>query len=1306
MSKKSLSINHKYNEISKELSKREKSCNRKVVYEYKRPKLNPYENYEDINDFVINEPFDPDSNCNILSNDNYTPDKHNRYYKNIYTKARCYNAKGKWDKTTINRNNTYDKGNCWVDENDKKCGALLNDFKLLRENDHKSGLITKKDIKESQKLCQTDISCHLQRVGQYSIDCVSKDRIPEKNKTKLSAKSITTSSSSNNEYEIDFKNIEKSLYDLYNSNKAPETLKLIGKGNRCVVSNEDEEDEENEEVQMDELDKYMIVNITEDEKPPLAKLEVGKNIMSIKNYLANNYNNYLRYIYFIIISLDLTVRTDIDIIKLYINDDSDDYFLNFKKELNTYIQQYKTYYNLAANIPFVAPIYEKYFSRYFLNKKTNSEKIIKLNYEYIQELFQLAFIRSLNPLLNTDVPIIKYYMTKSHKTNVDEYFNSFYSKYKELYTNLIQLIKSYDLLPDIKVYNNIVIIKTQLGECYIDAFEYYFTNKINEEISNYRRIYNRYVRYLLSLTDPRNNKNINFFLQHIEITPDHNIYLDRFSDFLREYDLLIKNKKVVDIIEYFNVYKKYFPKYFTYNDIYQYNNFIQTKLKQYDPNNRDDLLELYKYINKNKDINEFKRLYNLINQKINPTTYEDDLDKLYKKFFSTYYEDLNKSSSLMSSSSSIKSYGPLYSSSPEFFSVSSSPIISETPKNPKLPTTPQSVINNICKTIYKNKLNKRGMLIWHSTGSGKTCTATSIMEGFWGTKQKIIYCSSRDALVSNPPSNFYKCAADLFPRFAGKELSKIEKEFKNISFLSFAQLSNRIEKKVINLNDCILIIDEVHNLFRPLANQRQQHQKVEKLLLSGSKFPKMKIFILTATLGDNPAEIFKLLNIVRNNGTPELNETDVDDINQFKLKIRGLISFFDMSNDTSKFPIVINKDPIYVDMSEKQFEEYISKYNEVKDSAKDFKALAKANTLNKYWAAARRYSNTLYNFEKGLTLREFSAKLEELLLNVLQYKDQKQYIYSAFYENKGYGGHGILAIAKQLNDRGYTKLTPAEALRILEDPKETDKQPRYILAISTQLGTDKGADLDKLRALYNAPFNKNGEYVHLFLASQSYNEGIDLKAVRHIHIFEPLITWASDKQTIGRAARLCSHSDLNKKDWNVTIHRYMSNFPTKDVKLDATGAIDKKTLLYQIKDGEQKADEFNKILQENKDIIKEIKKNITKTKKTKQSTAELEEELDTHNDLVANIKENIEKNKKELKTLNAALKKITKEKPTKKKYNATGVENIDQFIYKNAISKMQNILTLYQALKEAAIDCQVLKEFHSSGNQDINCHNF
>jgi len=75
-------------------------------------------------------------------------------------------------------------------------------------------------------------------------------------------------------------------------------------------------------------------------------------------------------------------------------------------------------------------------------------------------------------------------------------------------------------------------------------------------------------------------------------------------------------------------------------------------------------------------------------------------------------------------------------------------------------------------------------------------------------------------------------------------------------------LANRIEKKVINLDDCVLIIDEVHNLFRPLLTQKKQYSMLEKLLLS-KKFPNLNVFILTATLGDNPSEIVKLLNIVK-----------------------------------------------------------------------------------------------------------------------------------------------------------------------------------------------------------------------------------------------------------------------------------------------------------------------------------------------------------------------------------------------------------------------------------------------------------
>jgi seryl-tRNA synthetase len=231
------------------------------------------------------------------------------------------------------------------------------------------------------------------------------------------------------------------------------------------------------------------------------------------------------------------------------------------------------------------------------------------------------------------------------------------------------------------------------------------------------------------------------------------------------------------------------------------------------------------------------------------------------------------------------------------------------------------------------------------------------------------------------------------------------------------------------------------------------------------------------------------------------------------------------------------------------------------------------------------------------------------------------------------------------------------------------------------------------------------------LASQSYNEGIDLKAVRHIHIFEPLITWASDKQTIGRAARLCSHVDLEKKDWNVTIHRYISDFPKKEIKIDKTGIDNKAQLLDELILLETREEKFKGDIKENKEVIKDIKKQITKAKKAKQSISELEYQVEEADNIIEMSKIELENIKKEIKTIKAELKKYEKSemgtsRRKKKILDTTGIENIDKFIYDNAISKMQNILTLYQAMKEAAIDCQVLKEFHSSGNQIINCQNY
>lgn len=475
------------------------------------------------------------------------------------------------------------------------------------------------------------------------------------------------------------------------------------------------------------------------------------------------------------------------------------------------------------------------------------------------------------------------------------------------------------------------------------------------------------------------------------------------------------------------------------------------------------------------------------------------------------------------------------------------------------------------------------------TVTHNTCTATGVIDAFWDTDRPIIFASSTDAINSNPDFKFHECALNLFARFrydGFKGTNKLESlaliaagfKKRNVKFLSFAKLSHRVERAIeyrknnhlsasttilsphhakilkgeqyVDLTNAVLIIDEVHNLFKPLANQRAEHEKLEKCILDPTKFPNMKVVILTATPGDSVPDVLKLLNIVRDPKDKPI-KFDLEKPDEFKSQIQGLISYLDMSNDTTKFPVVIDKQEfIKAPMSQIQFNRYVEQYASIAASQKNYEALTKANQRNRYWEPARKYSNMLFNFDKDMSLSEFSSKLPRLLEKIQSFPREKQYVYSSFYTKMGYGGHGVNGIAKEMEKIGYTKLTSKEAkdyFKADESLSSMPKKKRYILVINSELGEGGKADknLHDLLKVYNHPANKHGDLIHVMLASQTYNTALDLKAVRHIHLFEPLVSFADDKQTLGRAARYCSHADLDKDagEWVIQIHRYMSDFP-------------------------------------------------------------------------------------------------------------------------------------------------------------------
>jgi hypothetical protein len=474
-------------------------------------------------------------------------------------------------------------------------------------------------------------------------------------------------------------------------------------------------------------------------------------------------------------------------------------------------------------------------------------------------------------------------------------------------------------------------------------------------------------------------------------------------------------------------------------------------------------------------------------------------------------------------------------------------------------TIPQAVMRAMALGLSL-KINKnRGILAFHSTGSGKTLTAASVMDAFWNTEKKIIYLSSVEGIASNPPEIFHNLVQKFFKQFQGINVSK---EFKKrgVEFLTFARLVNRLNLLKTGspepfLKNSVLIIDEVQNIFKPFDHQRKHHFALRDFLLQNQNqyLDGVNIVILTATPGRTPKEVVELLNIIRDRRYPEIHIPEPNDIN-FMKSIAGLVSFIDLSRDLSKFPKLIEEPVTKASMSMLQWDKYIKAYKQSIKKEGDFNSLAESDKAHKYLLGARKYCNSLYNYEGKL--EEFSCKMPYLIDKLKTFSDDKHFIYSSFYEKRGFGGHGILTISKCLEKFAKYKQVTIDDLK---NNKVKKYDYNYVIVSNAFLkeGTESrckmNANLSQIKDIFNSDANKNGSLIRVIIASNNFNEGLDLKAVNHIHLFEPLVTVEMEKQAIGRAVRQCSHSQYDHKKWSVRVHRYIASKPL-NIELDTLTA--------------------------------------------------------------------------------------------------------------------------------------------------------
>ena len=126
--------------------------------------------------------------------------------------------------------------------------------------------------------------------------------------------------------------------------------------------------------------------------------------------------------------------------------------------------------------------------------------------------------------------------------------------------------------------------------------------------------------------------------------------------------------------------------------------------------------------------------------------------------------------------------------------------------------------------------------------------------------------------------------------------------------------------------------------------------------------------------------------------------------------------------------------------------------------------------------------------------------------------------------------------------------------------KKTKNIEKYYAVISGNVDIE---NRQKIQKIFNSNKNKHGEIIDTLLISSTGAEGLDLKNIRRVHIFEPYWNYGRIEQIISRAVRINSHIALSPEEKNVQPYIYIStkNIHTvTNLELDNDKKITKKDI--------------------------------------------------------------------------------------------------------------------------------------------------
>ena len=230
-----------------------------------------------------------------------------------------------------------------------------------------------------------------------------------------------------------------------------------------------------------------------------------------------------------------------------------------------------------------------------------------------------------------------------------------------------------------------------------------------------------------------------------------------------------------------------------------------------------------------------------------------------------------------------------------------------------------------------------------------------------------------------------------------------------------------------------------------------------------------------------------------------------------------------------------------------------------KTRAKIFRCMRKIANFSKI-ANYHKFDKSVFDpVQYNKDIIDASPKMLQLLNNLVALDSQdkknhgklfKHFIFSDVKD----GGAGAKIIASALEANGYANIISAKkipsqlAKKLYLNIENSNYNNFALLSSNTIYGTTFNEKIKKelLKTYNERPNNIHGKNIRIIILDSGFKEGIDLFDVKYVHIFEPSLTIADLKQTIGRATRTCGQKGLEFQDnigWPLYVYNYYLTVP-------------------------------------------------------------------------------------------------------------------------------------------------------------------